>query len=87
VTLAVRWRQAATDELRALARRDPRLARRLSDAVERYAATYHGDVRKLQGTANRWRLRVGTWGVIFALDPPGTITVLTLAPRKDVYRS
>ena len=86
MSLAVRWRQAATDELRALARRDPGLARRIGEAVERYATVRYGDVRKLRGATDRWRLRVGTWRVIFALDPPGTMTILTLAPRKDVYR-
>ena len=54
----VLWDPAAADALRALARRNPALARRIGVAVDRYAETGHGDVRKLQGTADEWRLRV-----------------------------
>ena len=48
--------------------------------------TAYGDVQKLTGTTNEWRLRVGDWRVIFAFDPPGSITVLAVALRRDAYR-
>jgi mRNA interferase RelE/StbE len=86
VSLRVRWDRAAEDALRALARRNPATARRIGAAGDRYAETGSGDVRKLRGSADEWRLRVGDWRVIFTFDPPGTITVLTVAPRRDVYR-
>jgi mRNA-degrading endonuclease RelE of RelBE toxin-antitoxin system len=86
MTLAIRWHPDARADLRELARRDPQLARRIQQRLTAYANTSQGDVRKLQGGGNRWRLRVGDWRVIFVFAPPGTITVLAIAPRRDAYR-
>jgi mRNA-degrading endonuclease RelE of RelBE toxin-antitoxin system len=45
------------------------------------------DVIKLGGGGNRWRLRVGRWRVILALDnTAGTITVTRVLDRKEAYR-
>ena len=84
--LRVEWDQRASDAIEALARRDARLAQRIRQRVETFATSGQGDVQKLAGTANEWRLRVGDWRVIFTFDPPGSITVLAVAPRRDVYR-
>jgi mRNA-degrading endonuclease RelE of RelBE toxin-antitoxin system len=54
--------------------------------VTAYANTSQGDVRKLHGAGNRWRLRVGDWRIIFVFAPPGSITVLTVTLRRDAYR-
>jgi mRNA interferase RelE/StbE len=86
MSLEVQWGQRASDALEALAGRDPRLAQRIRQRVASYAASGHGDIQKLTGTINEWRLRVGDWRVVFAFDPPGSITVLAVAPRRDVYR-
>jgi hypothetical protein len=51
------------------------------------AETGQGDVRKLQGPGNRWRLRVGDWRVIFVFAPPGSITVLAAATRTALSRA
>ena len=84
---AVEWDEHASRDLEALARRDPRLARRIRQAVTAYATTGHGDVLKLRGYVNRWRQRVGTWRVIFTLEPQTRILlVLSVAPRRDAYR-
>ena len=85
---AVKWDEHASRDLEALARRDQRLARRIRQAVTTYSTTGHGDVRKLRGYLNRWRQRVGTWRVIFTLDPQTrTLPVLSVAPRSEAYRS
>ena len=86
MTLAIRWHPDARADLRELARRDPQLARRIQQRMTAYANTSQGDVRKLQGGGNRWRLRVGAWRVIFVFAPPGTITVLAVSLRRDAYR-
>ena len=86
MTLSIRWHPDARNSLRELARRDPDLAKRIRQRMAAYAATSQGDVRKLHGGGNRWRLRVGSWRVIFIFAPPGTITVLTVAPRREAYR-
>jgi mRNA interferase RelE/StbE len=43
-----------------------------------------GDVKRLQGRPE-YRLRVGSWRVIFAMDGE-TITVTARSPRGDIYR-
>ena len=45
------------------------------------------DIRKLGGRSDEWRLRVGTWRVIFELNGRmGTMTVLRVLSRRDAYR-
>jgi mRNA interferase RelE/StbE len=62
------------------------LAARILAALDRYAAAGHGDVIHLQGRPD-YRLRIGTWRAVFHLDQAARrIVVLTLAPRRDVYR-
>lgn len=80
------WRRQASERVADLARRNPSQARQILHRVAAYADTGEGDVKKLAGAAARWRLRVGSWRVIFAFDPPGHITVLTVADRRDAYR-
>lgn len=63
-----------------------RVAReRVIAALERLAATGHGDVKKLQGRTREFRLRVGKWRVFLDLDPPGTITVTGIDNRGQAY--
>ena len=84
---ALRWDERALDALRRLERRDPASARRIRDGVERFAETERGDIKKLKGRADLWRLRVGDWRVIFATDAANTMTVLTVELRRDAYRN
>lgn len=52
-------------------------------ALERYAETGEGDLRKLR--PNEWGLRWGDWRAIYS--PNGQIlTVLRVGNRKEVYR-
>lgn len=45
------------------------------------------DIRKLEGTERTWRLRVGTWRVIFELDnAAGVVLVTRVVPRGSAYR-
>jgi mRNA-degrading endonuclease RelE of RelBE toxin-antitoxin system len=72
-------------DLGALARRDRTMAGRISAAVDRFAESDVGDVAKLAGRADEWRLRVGTWRVIFTLDV-GTVVILRVLARREAYR-
>lgn len=83
----VRWTEDATAELQRLDRRDPKLVDRIRRRVNLFAQTGAGDVRKLTGRQDEWRLRVGAWRVIFTFDrDTHTLIVLLVDRRKDVYR-
>jgi mRNA-degrading endonuclease RelE of RelBE toxin-antitoxin system len=71
------------DDLAAL---DKGIARRTKLAIERFAETGAGNVKKLQGTnPPEYRLRAGDWRVRFQLDDE-TVRVLRVRNRKEAYR-
>jgi mRNA interferase RelE/StbE len=46
-----------------------------------------GDIKKLQGIAVQWRLRMGDWRVRFQLSDSGSVVeVLRVLPRSRAYR-
>lgn len=60
---------------------------RVIEALERLAVTNRGDVKKLQGAGNEWRLRVGEYRVRFLRDErTKTLEVLRVLPRGRAYR-
>ena len=51
------------------------------------ADTGQGDVTRLQGSSDEWRLRVGDWRGRFRDDhPTRTLEVLRILPRGQAYR-
>jgi len=57
------------------------------NALKHWAATGHGDVRKLKGTdPPEWRLRVGDLRVRMDLAPLGVARILRILPRGKAYR-
>jgi mRNA interferase RelE/StbE len=46
---------------------------------------FSGDVKKLKGSSNEYRLRAGNYRVLFELVGK-RIVVYTLGQRKDIYR-
>jgi mRNA-degrading endonuclease RelE of RelBE toxin-antitoxin system len=45
------------------------------------------DLKRMQGTANQWRVRQGHWRAIVVFDQARhVITVQDIGQRKDVYR-
>jgi len=74
------------------ARRDMRrldrpIQKRVIDALDRLVGHPPvGDVVKLTGTQDEWRLRVGDWRVRFTHDDAGTIQVIRVLPRGRAYR-
>ena len=45
-----------------------------------------GDVKRLQGYRNYYRLRIGDFRIIFSLNKD-TITIMTVLPRGEVYKN
>jgi len=74
------------DEAKAKLRALPEGVRReIGHRLHLLQRDFRGDVKKLQGSKNEYRLRVGEYRVLFELV--GTrIIVYTLGRRKDIYR-
>ena len=71
-TSARQWAKLSSDVRR-------RIDARLTD----FAATGHGDVKRLKGRDGA-RLRIGDWRVIFYEDD-GTIIVAAVGHRREIY--
>lgn len=66
---------------------DPPIRDRVVDVLRRFADAGHGDVKKLKGVDDRWRLRVGDWRVLFTFAPDhDALVVLRVLPRGTAYR-
>jgi len=71
---------------RQMRRLDTRLRQRITAALGKYSSDSHGDVRKLGGRENEWRLRVGEWRITFGRDDANqTLVVLDISHRRDAY--
>lgn len=70
-----------------LAIKDMRLARRIRGAIEALAEDPRPPgCRKLEGRENEWRVRVGTWRVIYQIEEERVVVlVVRVAPRGEVY--
>lgn len=80
---AVEWTETALEQMAAL---DKGIARRVKLAVERFAGTGTGDLKKLQGIdPPEYRLRVGDYRVRFRQDGE-TIRILRVRNRREAYR-
>ena len=79
----VEWTDASLDDMSAL---DKGIAHRVKQAVERFAKTGVGGVKRLQGIdPPEYRLRVGDYRVRF--DYHGeTIRILRVRHRREAYR-
>jgi mRNA-degrading endonuclease RelE of RelBE toxin-antitoxin system len=70
----------------ALADLDKAVARRIKRAVERFAETGAGNVKKLHGIdPPEYRLRVSNWRARFDLEGE-TVRVLRVRNRSEAYR-
>ena len=69
-----------------------RLPLALADRIERTLEALAADprppgVKKMQGAANLWRVRVSDYRIVYEIhDREIVIVVLRIAHRKDVYR-
>lgn len=83
------WKVELTGPARRdLRRLDPQVERRVRAALGRLQKQpLAGDVRKLKGRDDEWRLRVGEWRVRFTRDTERKlISVIRILPRGRAYR-
>ncbi|HOT90813.1 MAG TPA: type II toxin-antitoxin system RelE/ParE family toxin [Anaerolineae bacterium] len=81
----IEWKRSAVKELKQL----PQDAiARIVKAVEQLSANpYPAGVKKLIGSEHTYRLRVGTYRVVYTLQANVlVIIVIRVGHRKDVYR-
>ena len=72
---------SALEQLRAL----PKDARRLIGAkLDRAQHDLTGDIKKLKGFKNKYRLRAGNYRVLFELEG-ACLVVYDVGDRKDIY--
>ena len=80
----------AFDAWTAIEARDSTLAERILLAIEQYAETGRGDVRKLTARDDLRRLRVGSWRVLFRTSAGRAseilVVVVAITDRRDAYR-
>jgi mRNA interferase RelE/StbE len=65
------------------AKLSPDVRRRIDARLTNFAATGHGDVKRLKGRDGA-RLRIGDWRVIFYEDD-GAIVVAAVGHRREIY--
>lgn len=76
----IEWTEPALEDLAAL---DKSITGHMKRAVERFAETGAGNVKKLQGiNPPEYRLRVGDWRIRFQVDNEA-IRILRLRNRKE----
>lgn len=79
----IEWTEAALEDMAAL---DKGIARRVKQAVERFAQTGAGNVKRLQGIdPPEYRLRMGDYRVRVHLDDQA-VRVLRVRNRREAYR-
>ncbi|MBI4312599.1 MAG: type II toxin-antitoxin system RelE/ParE family toxin [Chloroflexi bacterium] len=66
---------------------DHKVASRIIQALERYAETGHGNLKRLHGAGRELRLRVGDWRVIAMMDfSTNILYVMRVRNRREAYR-
>jgi len=74
------------DEAKAALRALPEdLRRQIGFRLHCLQQDFTGDVKKLRGSQNDYRLRVGNYRVLFELVG-NRVVVYALGPRKDIYQ-
>lgn len=72
---------------RALARLDRAVQRRIARRIDRLAADPRAGAVKLRGADEVWRVRVGDYRVLYALEEQRLIVlVIKIGHRRDIYR-
>ena len=74
------------DEARAALRALPEdIRHQIGYRLHRLQQDFGGDVKKLKGSKNDYRLRVGNYRVLFEVEGR-RIVVYTVGQRKDIYQ-
>ena len=80
----IEWSEDSLDDMSGL---DKEMARRVKQAVERFAETGAGSVKRLQGIKPpEFRLRVGDYRVIYEVqEEASTVIIVLIADRREAY--
>jgi len=79
----IAWSERARAEIRRL---DRETAMRIFAALDRFAESGEGDIKRLQGTAGELRLRVGDYRIRFTEEHGDMLHIHSVRHRKDAYR-
>ena len=79
----IRWLPTAKADVRRI---DQSEAMHILDALDRFRLTGEGDVVKLKGTLNEFRLRVGDYRLRFTVEALDTLVIRMVRHRSEVYR-
>jgi mRNA interferase RelE/StbE len=86
MTAAMRYSLEISDEALAQLHALPKeTRRRIGQRIDALQTDLQGDVKKLAGQEGKYRLRVGSFRVLFTLEK-GLILVHQVKDRKDAYR-
>jgi mRNA interferase RelE/StbE len=77
------WSERARADIRRL---DRETAMRIFAALNRFAETGEGDVKKLQGESDELRLHVGDYRVRFTQQSDDTLRIHSVRHRREAYR-
>ena len=85
MNVPMRYRLALSEKSREQLRALPKEQRRqIGLRLETLCDGLRGDIQKLSATKNRYRLRVGSFRVLFVLDG-GQVDVYAVRDRKEAY--
>ena len=79
----VEWTKRALKEATRL---DTTTRQRIFAALTRFCEDGQGDIRRLQGLDEIYRLRVGDWRIIFSFEDDLAVLVHRIRPRGDAYK-
>lgn len=61
-------------------------AARILDALEQLQVDFTGDIKKLTNFTPEFRLRIGTYRVLFEFETASQIVVYRIVHRREAYR-
>ncbi|MFH1023326.1 MAG: type II toxin-antitoxin system RelE/ParE family toxin [Planctomycetota bacterium] len=79
----VELKPQAVRDLKRLQRSD---ATRVADAMEKLSVGLAGDVKKLTNFTPEYRLRVGSYRILFEIDQGRHVVVYRIVHRREAYR-
>jgi len=85
VSYAIEYTASARRDLRSL---DRQIQQRVADKIEDLAENpFPPSVKKFQGEANHWRIRVGDYRIVYRIDSQRVVVVIVrVAHRREAYR-
>jgi mRNA interferase RelE/StbE len=69
--------------VKTLERMDAATKQRIKQGIE---GIPKGDIKKLQGHTELYRLRVGDWRIVFSYPDNETVLVEKISPRGEIYK-